>query len=139
VSTTQLMDTTVSERRHYRSWPEALKREIVAASFEAGASVSLVARRYDVNANQVFRWRQMYRDGTTAAWAAGDLAMVPVTVTSSPSIPAAASAGGASPIEIELAGGYRIRVDAQVDATALRRVLDVLEQRAVCRSLGEGR
>jgi transposase-like protein len=44
------------ERRN-RSWPEALKREIVEASFAAGSSVSVVARRYDVNANQAFGWR----------------------------------------------------------------------------------
>ncbi|MGL4965389.1 MAG: transposase domain-containing protein [Inquilinus sp.] len=48
------------EERRNRSWPEALKREIVAASLEPGSSVSLVARRYDVNANQVFAWRKRY-------------------------------------------------------------------------------
>ena len=35
-----------------------LKREIVAASFAADASVSVVARRYGVNVNQVFAWRR---------------------------------------------------------------------------------
>jgi hypothetical protein len=30
-------------------------------------------------------------------------------------------------IEIDLVGGYRIRVDAQVDGAALPRMLDVLE------------
>jgi len=40
-----------------------VKREIVAASLEPGSSVSLVARRYDVNANQVFAWRKRYRSG----------------------------------------------------------------------------
>jgi transposase-like protein len=28
-----------------------------------GASVSRVARRRDVNANQVFRWRKLYSEG----------------------------------------------------------------------------
>jgi transposase len=41
-----------------------LKREIVAASLTPGSSVSLVARRYDVNANQVFAWRRRYRAGS---------------------------------------------------------------------------
>ena len=54
-------------RRRNRSWPEALKREIVAASFAPGSSVSMVARRYDVNTNQVFGWRKLYRDGLPAA------------------------------------------------------------------------
>ena len=57
------MGTNGDDRRRNRSWPEALKREIVAASFEPGASVSVVARRYEVNANQVFGWRKLYRDG----------------------------------------------------------------------------
>jgi transposase len=35
----------------------------VAASLMPGASVARVARRYDVNANQVFAWRRRYRDG----------------------------------------------------------------------------
>jgi transposase-like protein len=45
------MDTTPTGRRRNRSWPEAVKREIVAASYAPGSSVSIVARRYDVNAN----------------------------------------------------------------------------------------
>jgi transposase-like protein len=44
------MDMNGCGRRRNRSWPEALKREIVAAWFEPGASVSVVARRYEVNA-----------------------------------------------------------------------------------------
>ena len=38
------MDMNGCGRRRNRFWPEALKREIVAASFEPGASVSVVAR-----------------------------------------------------------------------------------------------
>ena len=35
-----------------RRWPEALKRELVAATLEPGASVALVARRHDVKERQ---------------------------------------------------------------------------------------
>ena len=52
-----------NKRRRHRAWPESLKREIVAATLLPGSSVSRVARRYDVNANQVFAWRRRYRDG----------------------------------------------------------------------------
>jgi transposase len=45
------MGTNGTGKRN-RSWPEALKREIVAASFAPGSSVSKVARHYDVNANR---------------------------------------------------------------------------------------
>lgn len=102
-----------------------MKREIVAASLEPGASVSRVARRYEVNANQVFAWRKLYCDG---AGAPGALRLLPVTVT-----PAATSemarAGCDGRIEIELAGRYRVRLGGGVKPAALRLVLDVLEGR----------
>lgn len=60
MSTSSVMDTSLRMRRRHRSWLEALKREIVAASFAPGASVSIVARQYDVNRNQVFAWRKLY-------------------------------------------------------------------------------
>ena len=47
---------TGPERR--RSWSEAQKRAIVAAAFASGAIVADVARRADVCAGQIYRWRQ---------------------------------------------------------------------------------
>lgn len=41
----------------------AKKCRIVEETFVPGASVSVVARRHDVNANLVFGWRQKYRQG----------------------------------------------------------------------------
>lgn len=88
-----------------------------------GASVSVVARQYDVNANQVFAWRRLY--GAADETAPGPR-LVPVTVT--PDAPVAPSPSGGM-IEIELPGGYRVRVGCGVTAAALRRVLDALERR----------
>ena len=123
MSTNAVMGT--NKRRRHRSWPESLKREIVAASLVPGASVSRVARRYDVNANQVFAWRRRYRDGAAEP---AELCLLPVTVT--PDQPErAASAGASEVIEIALAGGYRVRVGEGVQAATLRLVLDVLERR----------
>jgi transposase len=121
------MGTSLGERRRHRSWPEALKREIVAASLAPGSSVSNVARRYDVNANQVFAWRKRYR-GVSGDGPAAALRLMPVTVT--PDRPVErASALARELIEIELAGGYRVRVGNGVKASALRLVLDALERR----------
>jgi hypothetical protein len=39
--------------------PAALKRAIVAACMKPGASLSVVARQYDVNTNMVFTWRKL--------------------------------------------------------------------------------
>ena len=44
------------ERR--RRWSEDQKRAIVAEAFAPGASVSAVARRWDVVAGQIYRWRR---------------------------------------------------------------------------------
>ena len=58
VSTNGLVDTKQSRPARRRDWPEELKRQMVAETLEAGSSVSLVARRHDVNANQLFKWRR---------------------------------------------------------------------------------
>lgn len=111
--------------RGRRSWPESLKREIVAASLKPGASVSVVARRYDVNANQVFSWRRLYHDVVNVPAAPQ---LVPVMVK--PDAPTEACQGAReSVIEIHLGGRYRVRVDNAVDVRTLRRVLDLLERR----------
>ena len=78
------MGTSLRERRRHRSWPEALKREIVAATLVPGSSASIVARQYDVNVNQVFAWRKRYRSEATEPT---ELQLLPVTVT--PDQPAA--------------------------------------------------
>jgi transposase len=114
-----------NKRRRHRSWPESLKREIVAATLLPGSSVSRIARRYDVNANQVFAWRRRYRDGAAEP---AELCLLPVTVTPDHQR-GTAPAGASELIEIVLAGGYRVRVGEGVQASTLRRVLDVLERR----------
>ncbi len=130
-----VMDTNGVARRRNRLWPESLKREIVAASLAPGASVSVVARRYDVNANEVFNWRQRYRAGLLGPVDPMSGRFVPVTIASDEPGAATEHDCGAT-IEIELPTRYRVRVGAGVDGAALRRVLDVLEERAARRSPG---
>jgi transposase len=61
---------TQPEQRRRRSVEEKLA--IVRETFEPGASVSGVARRHQVNANQVFAWRKLYQDGSLSAVSAGE-------------------------------------------------------------------
>ena len=129
MSTKSVMGTTATGRRRNRSWPEALKREIVAASFAPGSSVSIVARQYDVNANQVFSWRRRYRDDPRAPAVPSAPQLIPVMITAEQDAVATQPSTVAETIEIDLAGKYRVRVGSGVDAQALRRVLDVLERR----------
>jgi transposase len=120
---------TIDARRRRRTWSGALKREIVAASFEPGASASVVARRYDVNTNQLFIWRRLYREGLLAPIGASGPALLPVAITGERTAEKAQAPADIGRIEIELTSGYRIRVDAAIDGKALRRILDVLERR----------
>jgi len=125
------MDTS-RERRRNKRWPEALKREIVAATLKPGASVSLVARQYDVNANQVFGWRRRYGEASKPVAAPPSTSgLVPVTIAPEPEtmIGAAPAMPASETIEIEVGGDYRVRVGSSFDGRALKRVLDVLRKR----------
>jgi transposase len=122
----------------------------VEESYQPGTSVSLVARRYDVNANQVFNWRREARDGRLGKPPAGiardEMAFLSLGVLGGieggvdpPRInPPAASIPATLPspihasvpagiIEIELPGGIRLRVGSTVDVETLRRVLVVVK------------
>ena len=67
-------------RKRRRSWPLAEKQRIVAETLVAGASVSVVARRHDVNANQVFKWRRELAAGDRAALPVPSCGFVPIGV-----------------------------------------------------------
>ena len=128
MSTKPVMGTTATGRKHKR-WPDGLKREIVAASLAPGASVSVVARRYDLNANQIFSWRKRYREEARQPSNQTAPQMVPVVITPEPDVVAAQPAVVAEKIEIDVSDKYRVRVGCGFDGRALRRVLDVLERR----------
>ncbi len=54
-------DQGVAKRGKRRSWSAGEKRMICAQTRVPGVLVSQVARRYDVNANQIFNW--LHADG----------------------------------------------------------------------------
>ena len=112
------------------------KRRIVEETHVKGASVSSVARRHDVNPNQVFAWRQLYRKGLLDPKAAPEKTeMLPVRV-STPTVlpikPATQVDKTARPertsklIEIRLANGHSVVLRGRVDSKTLARVLAVL-------------
>lgn len=117
------------------------KLRIVQETHVKGASVATVARRHDVNPNQVFAWRQLYRRGLLEPNVARDSAqMLPVKV-STPTVLPTERAQPAEPsnrgrpkgssrlIEIKLCNGHSIVLHGRVDAEALARVIDLLVQR----------
>jgi len=112
------------------------KRRIVEETHVKGASVSTVARRHEVNANQVFAWRQLYRRGLLEPKAAPEKTeMLPVRVSTPTVLPikpatqvdkVARSERSSKLIEIRLANGHSVVLRGRVDAETLARVLDVL-------------
>ena len=55
-----MMSNGSSERRRRRSWTDAEKCEIVAETEVPGASVLVAARRHDINANLLFKWKRQF-------------------------------------------------------------------------------
>ena len=124
MSTSSVMDTSLRLKRQYRSWPEALKREIVAASFAPGASVSRVARQYDVNSNQVFAWRKRYSDASIAT---PGPALVPVVVVAEPTpTPGQRAWEDRAAISVARSDGTRVSIRAGASPSVVTATLRAL-------------
>jgi transposase len=103
-----------------RQYSEALKRQMVAETQVPGASVSIVARRHDVNSNQLFRWRRQLLP--KAAVESG--AMLPVAVPPDEGRPRRTDREGI--IEIAFGCGAWVRLRGEVSSETLRQVIDLL-------------
>jgi transposase len=132
------------ERR--RRFSVEQKLAILTEATAPGANLSQVARRHGLLSAQVYKWRRLAELGVIGVPGASELpSFVAVEITKDvASLPApiaqdkAAAVNDAPPrrrrkkaglIEIELENGRRVRVDRDVDAAALERVLDVLSRR----------
>jgi transposase len=134
---------TRGERR--RSWTPEQKREIVAESLGPDLTPSQVARKYAISSGQLYTWRRELlsaQQGVLVSRAVPRFAQVelksaqPVPVTAAPpdgqplqAVPPTSMGTPGGRMEITLPGGVVLRVDADVDGTALRRVLAVLDRR----------
>ena len=102
------------------------RRDIVEKTLEPGASVARVARQHDVNANQVFYWRKLYREGRLGISIATPL--LPVRVKTERALKTFKDEGHRSSsgtMEISLSRGT-LRITGAVDVAALRAVLECL-------------
>lgn len=141
-----------------RKWTAEQKRRIVEETRAPGASVSVVARRYDINADLLFKWKRHEETGGLVVPPPEATEFVPIGVVgrSGDGGPALLArkpgietpTGGNAParpdprhrsselearpgvIGIDLPEGGRVRVDAFVDGRALARVLGALKRHA---------
>jgi transposase len=131
---------TRGERR--RSWTLEQKREIVAESLGPELTPTEVARKHSISSGQLYTWRQQlltmpgavmeramprFAEVELATASPGASQSAPIGEAAPSRPPASARAGGL--IEIMLPSGVSLRVDAEVDGRALRRVLGALEGR----------
>jgi transposase len=127
------------------------KVSVLAEACAPGAVISEVARRHGLLPSQVFKWRRLAALGVIGIPGASELpSFVAVEVAADgapePEIVASESVGAvpsvpaktpppeprerrSGVIEIEIGAGRCVRVVGDVDAEALRRVLDVLDGR----------
>ena len=117
--------------RRSRKWPADQRRRIAKETFAPGASVSVVARQHDVNANLVFEWRRQYRQGNlvkrkplaNGVLVSPDLVRIGVIgvdggICPLPALPELRPSGI---IEIKLCGA-KMRVNSDIDEASLQRV-----------------
>ena len=116
--------------RRRRSAEERL--EIVEESYVHGMSVARVARKYGINANEVFQWRRLQQDGRLAPGSTGEAKLLPVRLieerepaklvcTEPLAVPVPMGM-----IHITLPGRVSIRLEGNVDAATVRIVLKSL-------------
>ena len=123
VSTHGLVDTKRTPRlAKRRNWPEPFKRQVVAETLEPGSSVSIVARRHDLNTNQLFKGRRELRPGAPPV-AADANTMLPVEIVAEPERRRVERAGF---IEIEFGCGARVCIRGEAASKTLRQIIELL-------------
>ena len=115
-------DIEISARGKRRHRSKEERRRIVEESLVPGASVAVIARSHDVNANQVFHWRKLYREGRLDVEAPP---LLPVRVTEVFETPHTPTAPKAGTIHIEL-GRARVHIEGAADPETVRAILEQL-------------
>ena len=102
--------TSVQRRRR---WSGEEKRRIVAAAIEPGAVASEVARAAGIYPSQLFRWRQELCGPVRETPGFSPVAVMPAPA-------------GSSMIEVEFAGGARMRITGTPDPAAVSAIIKAL-------------
>jgi transposase len=108
-----------------RRWSTEEKARVVAESLDPATTASAVARRYGLHPSQLFIWRQQLQRSALTVETSGAPGFVPVLLAEDSAAPAAP----VGRMEIAL-GSVVVRVGADVDGPALRRVLEVVRDLA---------
>lgn len=129
-----------SDRR--RTWTAQAKAALLAEIDAEGGKVRLVARRHGISESLLYNWRSARKAAAVAMGAAENVEFIPAGIIegrppANPTLlPSPGPARGQQPtgikskagsIEIVLANGTRVTVDAFVNEKALSRVLRAMQ------------
>lgn len=112
----------MAKRRKRRKWSDDEKRMICAQTVVPGVSVARVARRYDLNANQIFNWLKDPKFAPDDQAEEDEAKFLPVEVIAQPT-PSEPVPGPTRLIELELANGHRLRISGCYDPEAIARLV----------------
>lgn len=117
-------------RRQKRLWTDEEKRSICFQTTTPDVSVAQVARRYAMNSNLIFKWLRdpRFAPGPTAEPEAPEPSyFLPVEIVGQVEDESAPTADGTDVadgrIDIDIAGGHRLRVTGSYDPEALARLI----------------
>lgn len=113
-------------KKKRREYDDEFKRQVVEETLTSQDSVSIIARRYDINTNMLFRWRREYQ-----ARQVGESvpSLIPISVQEQVDKPFHYHSGkllSGGRIQITLSNGHHIAVEGSVDQSQLRWVLQTL-------------
>ena len=124
----------VAETRRVRTEDE--KRAIVAEALQGHRNISAVARHHGIKPSLLFRWKKLFAVDPVLDPRPAPTSFVPVMTLPSPVLKRAApvqsgslqqSLPHQSLIEIEVSGGRKVRVGADIDTGVLKRIVAALE------------
>ena len=111
-------------RRTRRLWSDDEKRSICLQTSAPDVSVAQVARRYAMNANLIFAWLRDVRFSSGEPQSAADApCFLPVGIVAQVHRNDEQRPHTDGFIEVELAGGHRLRISGSYDPAALARLI----------------
>jgi len=126
------MEVGGGSSRVRRHWTVNEKRRIVEESLSSTRSMASLAREHDLNANQLFYWRKLYRAGQLCEDAFTDrtrsVQLVPISVADDEPL-AAEQIKTSAPrltMNIEIPGRALVSLEGTIDAVFIRTVLEGL-------------
>ena len=107
------------------TWLPEHERAIVVEAEDPATTASEVARRYGLHSSRLFRWRRALRAEASPPPMASRPSFVPLALPA-PQPPVRDEPPRPGAIEIELAGGHRLRAEASADVVLLQGVIAAL-------------